>query len=732
MGRRPVCILCLVLMVLLCVADWMGIPLIRGNPLPADLREHLEKEAEVSAVGEVERCADTEFSQSVYLKRVSVIYKSKKVSIGNLRVFLKNRQKLPAGSLILVRGILEEVKAPCNPGEFDSRQYYACRHIYYFMKKASVEKKSKGFSRSGQFLLDMREKFGKIFDKAAGESAPVFRAIVLGDKGELAPETKMRYQMAGIIHILAISGLHISVLGVGLYELLMRTGLGIRLAGMVSLTVMLGYGIMTGGGVSTMRAVIMFLVSVGAKLLGRIYDMQTALSLAAVLILLDAPAYLLDGGFWLSFGAVTGVGIIAPVFCGICKVKGRLGKMFVSSLAVQVTTLPVMLWFYGEISIAGVFLNLLVLPTVGIVLGSGAAAALAGLGGNAAAMLCILPGRGLLWVYEGLCELAEKIPFCTWVGGKPEIWQMGVYYAMLAIAVFVWKYRNLAGAAVVLTLLCTVVIRWRPEADFRITCLDIGQGDAIVVETPSGQNFLIDGGSSNKKEICRYQILPYLKNRGVSYIEAVFISHTDNDHISGIQEFLDYQVAGVSSVKIGSLVLPKWRNPPDAWKKLAESARRAGVKVLTAKSGDVFYGKNVELRVLAPGEEARGENVNEEGMVLEMVYGSFKGIFTGDIGIETEEKLLEEKVLEDVSYLKVGHHGSGYSTGEVFLQTILPEFAVISVSETNTYGHPSGETMQRLQKAGAKVYCTKDRGAVTAEVSRSGTVSIKSYLGKRK
>lgn len=732
MGRRPVCILCLVLMVLLCVADWMGIPLIRGNPLPDDLIEHLEKEAEVSAVGEVERCADTEFSQSVYLKRVSVIYKSKKVSIGNLRVFLKNRQKLPAGSLILVRGILEEVKAPCNPGEFDSRQYYACRHIYYFMKKASVEKKSKGFSRPGQFLLDMREKFGKIFDKAAGESAPVFRAIVLGDKGELAPETKMRYQMAGIIHILAISGLHISVLGVGLYELLMRTGLGIRLAGMVSLTVMLGYGIMTGGGVSTMRAVIMFLVSVGAKLLGRIYDMQTALSLAAVLILLDAPAYLLDGGFWLSFGAVTGVGIIAPEFCGICKVKGRLGKMFVSSLAVQVTTLPVMLWFYGEISIAGVFLNLLVLPTVGIVLGSGAAAALAGLGGNAAAMLCILPGRGLLWVYEGLCELAEKIPFCTWVGGKPEIWQMGVYYAMLAIAVFVWKYRNLAGAAVVLTLLCTVVIRWRPEADFRITCLDIGQGDAIVVETPSGQNFLIDGGSSNKKEICRYQILPYLKNRGVSYIEAVFISHTDNDHISGIQEFLDYQAAGVSSVKIGSLVLPKWRNPPDAWKKLAESARRAGVKVLTAKSGDVFYGKNVELRVLAPGEEARGENVNEEGMVLEMVYGSFKGIFTGDIGIETEEKLLEEKVLEDVSYLKVGHHGSGYSTGEVFLQTILPEFAVISVSETNTYGHPSGETMQRLQKAGAKVYCTKDQGAVTAEVSRSGTVSIKSYLGKRK
>ena len=206
MGRRPVCILCLLLIALLCLGDWMGLPLIRGNPLPASLREWLEEEEEVSAVGEVERCTDTEFSQSVYLKRVSIICKSKKVSIGNVRVFLKKKEELPAGSLILVRGKLEEVEEPRNPGEFNSRQYYACRHIYYFMKKAEVIKKSKGFSGYGQFLLDIQERFGECFDRTAGESAPVFRAIVLGDKGELTPEIKMRYQMAGIIHILAISG----------------------------------------------------------------------------------------------------------------------------------------------------------------------------------------------------------------------------------------------------------------------------------------------------------------------------------------------------------------------------------------------------------------------------------------------------------------------------------------------------------------------------------------------
>lgn len=732
MGRRPVCILCLFLMALLWLADWMGVPMMRGNPLPADMREVLEKETEVSAVGEVERCADTEFSQSVYLKKVSVIYKSKKVSIGNLRVFLKGEQKLPAGSLVLARGILEEVKEPRNPGEFNSKQYYACKHIYYFMKKGEVIRNSKGYSRWGQFLLDMQRKFSDIFDKTAGENAPVFRAIVLGDKSELEAETKMRYQMAGIIHILAISGLHISVLGTGLYNLLMRIGIGIWPSGLLSLSVILSYGIMTGESVSTIRAVTMFLVSVGAKITGRIYDMPTALSLAAILILLESPAYFLDGGFWLSFAAVVGIGAVVPVFCGVFKVNGKMGKALISSLAVQVVTLPVMLWFYGEVSAIGIFLNLIVLPTVGVVLGSGVAAAILGLVWKAGAAVIVMPGHGLLWLYEGLCILGEKLPFCTWVGGQPKHWQILTYYIVLAAAAVIWKCRSRSKWVLLFLVTGIMVLAWRPETDLRITCLDIGQGDAIALETPSGQTFLIDGGSSNKKEICRYQILPYLKNRGISYIEAVFISHTDNDHISGIQEFLDYQAAGVSSVKMGSLVLPKWENPPDAWKKLAESARRAGVKVLTAKSGDVFYGKNIELRVLAPGEEARGENVNEEGMVLEMVYGSFKGIFTGDIGIETEEKLLEEKVLEDVSYLKVGHHGSGYSTGEAFLQTILPEFAVISVSETNTYGHPSGETMQRLQKAGAKVYCTKDRGAVTAEVSRSGTVSIKSYLEKRK
>lgn len=209
MRRRPVCILCLLLVVFLCVTDWLGFSLIRGNPLPESVQTWIKKHPESTICGEVVRCQENEEFQSVYLKDTYLIYNSEKVSIDNVRVYLKENnknKKLLAGSLILVSGKLEEVPEPGNPGEFDSRQYYACRHIYYVMKKGKVEKQSRNHSAYGQFLIGMKQKLAGILEKVCGNEAGAFEAIVLGDKSNLDVELKMRYQMAGIIHILAISG----------------------------------------------------------------------------------------------------------------------------------------------------------------------------------------------------------------------------------------------------------------------------------------------------------------------------------------------------------------------------------------------------------------------------------------------------------------------------------------------------------------------------------------------
>ena len=440
MIRRPMCLLCFLMMLVLGIADLAGIPLIRGNPLPASVQSWIKAHPGSEIYGEVERYENTEFSQSVYLKKTYLIYHSKKFPINNVRVFLKKEEELKPGMQIFVKGILKEVEGPTNPGGFDSSQYYACRHIYYFMKKAVLLKKTSTYSSYHQAMLMVKEKCRQILENTAGKDAPVFEAIVLGEKTGLDSEIRMRYQLAGIVHILAISGLHISILGMGLYKLMKRVGFGIWPAGIFSLAVMLQYGMMTGGSVSTLRAVTMFLIAMGARITGRIYDMPSAVSVTAMMILAESPAYLLDSGFLLSFGCVLGICVASERICALAGAKRKGTKVFCESVALWLVTLPVMLKFFGEASLAGLVLNLAVLPSVGVVLAGGVAAMILGFVSIPTGRVMIFPARVLLFLYERLCELAGRSRWCTWIGGEPEIWQITIYYAILVAVLLIGQY----------------------------------------------------------------------------------------------------------------------------------------------------------------------------------------------------------------------------------------------------------------------------------------------------
>lgn len=530
----------------------------------------------------------------------------------------------------------------------------------------------------------------------------------------------------------------------GLYNLLKKIGLGIWPAGIFSLGVMLQYGIMTGGSVSTMRAVTMFLIAMGARITGRIYDMMTALSVTAMMILLESPAYLLDSGFLLSFGCVLGIGVAAEKICALAGAEKKWTKALVSSMALQLVTLPVMLKFFGEVSLAGFFLNLLVLPSVGFVLIGGMAALLLGIFCIPAAKLAILPARGLLLFYEYLCSLAGKLRWSTWIGGEPEIWQILVYYGILITVLFIgqyvkiqirkekessqrkersgeqekavrWKLCTLRMAAGALLTAGILVLGFHPSGKLKVTCLDVGQGDGILVETPDNHHFLIDGGSSSQSDLGRYCLLPALKSQGISYLDGLFISHTDKDHISGAKELLEYMGNGLTTIRAGYLVLPSWAEKPEAWEELSDAAQKAGIKIVTGKKGDELHCGLVSFSILWPEKNATGKDVNEEAMVMELSFGEFQMLFTGDIGADTEKKLLASGILKDVDCLKVGHHGSRYSTTEAFLEKIKPELAIISCSSTNTYGHPSPETVERLEAAGSQVEYTMKNGAITVE-----------------
>ena len=718
------CCICVFLMLCLCILDLAGISIIRGNPLPDKVQEWIRTHPSAVICGEIQRCQDTEYSLSVYLKQVGLTYQSEKIPIRNIRVFLKENIKkdLRTGMIIQVSGELERVSAPRNPGEFDSQQYYACQGIYYFMKNGIIQKKSRSYSRYGQFLTDLRGRIAGILEVAAEEDAGIYQAMLLGEKSSLDEEVKLRYQMAGMVHILAISGLHISVLGMGLFSLLKKFSLGNGLAGFLALSVILQYGMLTGGSVSAMRAVCMFVLAIGARILGRSYDLLTALAASAILLLLDTPAYLYSSSFLLSFGAVAGLGIVAPALNRLVESDRAWVKTLLSSLAVQFTTLPVLLRMYGEVSVLGIILNLVVLPTVSVVLICGLCCAGIGFVSIQLAGFCLIPGKILLSCYEKLCVLAGAVPFCTWIGGAPKIWKCVVYYVILLGGIqAAWFLREKGGCrvrrflprgiCVAVVCVSVLILGFRQRGELLITCLDIGQGDGIVIQLPGGKNVMVDGGSSSKKNVASYQILPYLKNQGISVVDAMLISHTDLDHISGVQELLTLKEKHLTTLRIRNLLLPDWKAPEAVYHELEEQAKRCGISVIRLHQGQKLRFGGVSLKILAPEPGADGTDVNEEGVVLELEYGKFRGLFTGDIGAETEKKLLPE--LDDVDFLKVGHHGSRYSTCQEFLDGIKPELAVISCSETNTYGHPSPETTERLEQNGIQTEYTMKNGAIT-------------------
>lgn len=747
MIRRPMCLLCFLMMLVLGIADLAGIPLIRGNPLPASVQSWIKAHPGSEICGEVERYENTEFSQSVYLKKTYLIYHSKKFPINNVRVFLKKEEELKPGMQIFVKGILKEVEGPTNPGGFDSSQYYACRHIYYFMKKAVLLKKTSTYSSYHQAMLMVKEKCRQILENTAGKDAPVFEAIVLGEKTGLDPEIRMRYQLAGIVHILAISGLHISILGMGLYKLIKRVGFGIWPAGIFSLAVMLQYGMMTGGSVSTLRAVTMFLIAMGARITGRIYDMPSAVSVTAMMILAESPAYLLDSGFLLSFGCVLGICVASERICALAGAKRKGTKVFCESVALWLVTLPVMLKFFGEASLAGLVLNLAVLPSVGVVLAGGVAAMILGFVSIPTGRVMIFPARVLLFLYERLCELAGRSRWCTWIGGEPEIWQITIYYAILVAVLLIGQYIKesdqtkisrkqhiLRISGIVLLILSILTLGKQSfrysfkNQTLQITCLDVGQGDGILIRTPDNKHYLIDGGSSSQSELGRYCLLPALKSMGISCLDGIFISHTDKDHLSGVQELLEYMEKGLTTIRAAYLVLPGWTEPPEAWTDLASAAQKAGIKTVTGNAGNIIRSGAAAFEILWPESTARGKDVNEEAMVMELTYGDFRMLFTGDIGADTEKKLLSAGCLNDIDCLKVGHHGSGYSSSEEFLKKVKPELSIISCSSTNTYGHPSPETVKRLKDCGSQIEYTMKNGAIILETNGKN-LRIRRFFG---
>ena len=639
------------------------------------------------------------------------------------------------GNRIWVKGRLDLFETAVNPGMFDQRDYYRKRGIVACIWADSAEILEDECFWAGEILCKLPISWNHMLDEAIGEEkGELLSAMLFGEKNDLDPDVKEIYRLSGIGHILAISGLHMSFLGMGLYRLLRRTGLPFLPAGTAGGSFLSVYEKMIGGSASGIRALCMYLVRIGAEVAGRTYDMAISLAVASIVTVALHPLYLTDASFLLSFGAIGGLLLCRGLSVDSEKKGHTLREALLPSLCIQISLFPLQLYFYYEIPIYSPLLNLLVIPLMSVVLAAGlVGSALLAIGGTPLFFWLRFPGSCLLKIcalllelFKTLAEFSLRLPGARWIAGKPEFLQILFYYLLLAVALWIWRKaakRRLAGILtglfLILAIGCCVCGRGTGE-QLEITMLDVGQGDGIVLRFPGEGVCLIDGGSSSVTSVGRYRLEPFLKSKGVSALDYVFVSHGDEDHLSGVQELLERQQYGV---RIRRLVLPVREVWDEKLQALAEQAREAGVKVLEFQAGENLEFGAVSLRCLQPGEDSHLESGNPASMVLEISYGNFRGLFTGDLEEAGEQQLIRtlRERREKVSYnlLKVAHHGSQKSTTEEFLQELKPDYAWISAGHNNRYHHPHPKTLERLKNAGCQIFCTKSLGALYLETDGS-------------
>ncbi|MGD0337935.1 MAG: DNA internalization-related competence protein ComEC/Rec2 [Bacteroidota bacterium] len=658
---------------------------------------------------------------------------------------------LSYGDVVAIRGIIEVPRHERNPGEFNYRNYLELNNIYAVMTVSEMgdiqclEKKEGNLLKSW-IILPIRNYVRSVVDTTIGGVEGAFlKGLIIGDRSEIPKEVQTSFINAGVVHILAVSGLNVAFVALIVVALSsFIPGSRIVKTCAIILTLLL-YMAVAGSTPSIVRATLMVVVVLVGNIIQRRANIMNALAVSALIIYVYDARQFFDIGFQLSYGAVISLVLFySPVESAIIPIFERyrptrwlspIVKLFVVSLVAQMGTLPLIVQYFGRISLVSFFANVVVVPAANIALALGIVVVVLSIFSSWCAVLAGAATHMLLYLTLKIITIAAHFRWSVLEVRITTAFHTIGYYILIAIVFSLWK-GSWMRKGLILSLAVANIFVFYPAAGsaafsfpprMTVTFLDVGQGDATVIEYPDGKILLIDSGSrTSNSDAGQRVILPFLKWKGITHVDAFVLTHGHSDHVGGA-------LSVIESIPVKKVYIPRTDVPSSLLTDLQKIIQEKNIPIESLSAGmqiDAF--DNTRLYVLHPNgilSESRSElnrpNLNNTSIVLRLCYGRSSILLTGDAEEAVEQELCEYYgVFLHSSILKVAHHGSINASSDSFISTVKPAHAVVSVGKNNKFRHPSVDVISRYQHNSILIERTDEQGAVVFHMTADSVSKI--------
>ena len=696
-----------------------------------------------------------------YKVKVLTVNSSDGYQSTQIYIEVKKDVEFEYGDKVILQGEFRKGSEQRNTGGFDYQLYLKSIHIYGTLKVENYQKISSDnanwISKSIHTIkLVIAENIEKTLEK---EEAQIVKGLILGDATALEEELKAKFQIANISHVLAVSGMHIIYIVIGI-EVVFKKWLGKRNVKYVIIFGLVFYMALTGYTSSIVRAGIMGMMNILAFLVYRKNDIWTSIAISLGIILIQNPYAITGVGLQLSYLGTIGIilfnknikqyldnvkwiknNIQIKKSKRISKIVENLKDMISVTLSAQTMILPIMLYHFNMIGIYFVVANILVSIIIGPIMFLSIIFIFSSfIHLQISQFISIFLSLGI----QNLMQISNlaNLPFSKIYVPTPSVLFIFIYYiGILAgnqiYVIYTSKYLNGTKRRVknlialmkyrlyekkkktkkiyqkilrernikafikrtykgIFLIIFLIGIYQFPK-DLEIHFLDVGQGDSCFIITPNRKTILIDGGGSTSStfDVGKDTLIPYLLDKGYTKLDYIFISHFDQDHVGGVLSLLE-------ELKVGQIFISKQGETSDNYEAFLEIVAEKNLKVQEVKMGDKMTIGDVTFHILWPTENHIEENIlNNNAMVMKLQYKSFSMLFTGDIEEVAEKKMLDTYKnhldMLKATVLKVAHHGSKSSSTEEFLKAVNSKVAMIGVGENNMFGHPSNVVLERLQ-----------------------------------